>query len=79
MSHELNSQPQLFILRLWSEQLPDGRIEWRGKLHHTQSNETRYFRDWAALIPLLFMMLRQAGAPPTHSANPEPSPDNTAE
>jgi hypothetical protein len=67
MTYELNAPTQLFILRLWQEQLADGSIEWRGKLHHPQTNETRYFRDWPALIPLLLLMLRQAGMPDTNS------------
>ncbi|MCB9443974.1 MAG: hypothetical protein H6669_07035 [Ardenticatenaceae bacterium] len=63
MSPEKKYQPQLFILRLWPETLANGQIEWRGKLHHTQTNETRYFHDWPALIPLLLSLLRQADLP----------------
>jgi hypothetical protein len=47
----------LFTVRLWAENLGDGQIEWRGKLHHVTSGEARYFRDWPVLIALLQMML----------------------
>lgn len=49
----------LFILRVWQEQLPDGRLEWRGKLQHPETNQTRHFRDWPALVPLLLATIRQ--------------------
>ncbi|NJN55830.1 MAG: hypothetical protein HC804_14445 [Anaerolineae bacterium] len=60
--------PQLFVLRLWRVALPDGRIEWRGRLHHAQTNETRYFRDWPALIPSLLAMLPNSHSPITFSS-----------
>jgi hypothetical protein len=81
VSHELNRQPQLFIVRLWPEPLDDETIEWRGKLHHVQTNEVRYFRDWPALLPTLLAMLRQADLPisaanlyPTIGPPPDPAP-----
>lgn len=58
MSDELETPPQLFVLRLWRVHLPDGRFEWRGRLQHAQTNEIRHFRDWPALIPSLLAMLR---------------------
>jgi hypothetical protein len=48
----------LLILRIWQEQLPDGRLEWRGKLQHPETNQTRHFRDWPALVPLLLASIR---------------------
>lgn len=64
----------LFTLRLWPEVQADGRIVWRGKLHHVQSNEIRYFQDWPALLPSLLAMLPQAALPmPDDSADDSPS------
>jgi hypothetical protein len=40
----------LFTVRIWREELGDGRIEWRGKVQHALSGEARYFREWAELI-----------------------------
>jgi hypothetical protein len=59
-------QPQtprshLFTLRVWHEDLGDGRQEWRGKLHHVANDEVTYFRGWAALLPVVLAMLRRAG------------------
>lgn len=79
MSDEIETPPQLFVLRLWPVMLSDGRMEWRGRLHHTQTDKTRYFRDWPALIPLLLAMLRESNLPneqpPMHSTWPE-APDD---
>ncbi len=43
----------LFTLRVWPEMLGGGRAEWRGKVQHVTSGETRYFRDWPSLVAFL--------------------------
>lgn len=43
----------LFTVRMWAEALDAGRAEWRGKVQHVTSGETRYFRDWTALVAFL--------------------------
>jgi hypothetical protein len=43
---------QLFVLRLWVEDLGDGRSEWRGQLKHLPTGETHYFRGWSQLQEL---------------------------
>ena len=40
----------VFTLRVWREELGDGRAEWRAKVQHALSGEARYFREWAELI-----------------------------
>jgi hypothetical protein len=55
------SRPQLFTVRVWREDLGEGRTEWRGKVQHVLSGDTRYFRDWALLIVALQEMLTDAG------------------
>ena len=70
MSDEPELPPQLFVLRLWRVQLPDGRFEWRGRLQHAQTNEIRHFRDWPALIPSLLAMLRDIDMPSLPTALP---------
>jgi hypothetical protein len=50
-------QSQLFTVRLWAEDLGDGRMEWRGKVQHVVSGEVHYFREWPTLIAWLVAML----------------------
>ncbi len=54
---------QLFTVRVWQVESADGSSEWRGKLQHVPSGEIRYFRGWAALIPLMLDMLRRHPSP----------------
>lgn len=55
-----NRQSHLFTLRLWTENLDEEEVEWRGRLHYVATDEVRYFSDWASLIPVLLNMLREA-------------------
>jgi hypothetical protein len=48
---------QLFMLRLWLEDLGGGRTDWRGKVQHVSSGEARYFRDWTTLEAFLENLL----------------------
>jgi hypothetical protein len=50
----------LFTVRLWPEELGAGQSEWRGKVQHVLSGETRYFRDWPTLLTHLQTMLPAA-------------------
>lgn len=43
----------LFTVRLWGETVSEGRTEWRGKVQHVLSGESRYFRDWPTLVAFL--------------------------
>ena len=43
----------LFTVRVWREELSADRIEWRGKVQHVLSGETRYFRDWQTLLDFI--------------------------
>jgi hypothetical protein len=55
---ESRHRSQLFTVRVWLEDLGDGRSEWRGKVQHVLSGEVRYFRDWATLIAALQEMFK---------------------
>jgi hypothetical protein len=55
----------LFSVRVWLEELGEGRSEWRGKVQHVLSGEARYFRDWATLIAALQEMQRPVRSEPT--------------
>jgi hypothetical protein len=56
---------QLFTLRVWPELTEDGQIRWRGKLRHIPSDTVHYFRDWAALVPLLLSKMESKNKPDT--------------
>lgn len=45
------------MVRVWMEDLGDGKAEWRGQVKHVTSGEVRYFRDWTTLISHLRAML----------------------
>ncbi|MDT8305698.1 MAG: hypothetical protein RRC07_07155 [Anaerolineae bacterium] len=50
MANDLSaSASHLFTLRLWVEELGDGRAEWRGQLTYLPSGETHYLRRWDQL------------------------------
>ena len=48
-----HSCSELFTVRLWREDLGEGRVEWRGKVQHVLSGDTRYFRDWQMLLAFI--------------------------
>ena len=54
---------ELFMLRVWLEDLGAGQLEWRGKVQHMASGEAYYFRDWAGLITCLQQILRNQLGP----------------
>ncbi|HET9920147.1 MAG TPA: hypothetical protein VFQ30_09930 [Ktedonobacteraceae bacterium] len=54
-----HQQSHLFTIRLWQEELGEGRSEWRGKVQHVQSGEVWYFRQWSALVGSLEKMLAE--------------------
>ncbi len=58
------SHAQLFLLRLWPEQLDAEQVEWRGKIHHIVTGEARYFRSWQQLIDQLAITLDRTESSP---------------
>ena len=67
-----NVQPRshLFTVRVWHEEIGVGQTEWRGKVQLLTTGEVRYFREWAALVPLLLTLLSESQSdveqPPIH-------------
>ncbi len=49
---------QLFMLRLWQEDLGGGQTDFRGKVQHVSSGEVRYFRDWRTLEAFMEAILQ---------------------
>ena len=61
-----NSRPRshLFTVRVWEEEIGTDQTEWRGKVQLLSNGDVRYFRDWAALVPLLLTMLSESDSVP---------------
>lgn len=49
----------LFTVRIWEEAIGAGKAELRGKVQLLTTGETRYFREWTRLVPLLVTMLSE--------------------
>jgi hypothetical protein len=60
----------LFTVRVWQEDLGQGRLEWRGKVQHVMSGEGFYFREWQDLIVRLKSLLEKQEHLPIHDDNP---------
>jgi hypothetical protein len=54
----------LFTVRVWLEDLGDGRSEWRGKVQHTLDGEACYFRDWQTLVAFIVEKAAAHSGPP---------------
>lgn len=54
----------LFTVRVWQEEIGTDRVEWRGKVQLVTNGDVRYFREWAALAPLLLTMLSELDSDP---------------
>lgn len=53
-----HTRSYLFMVRVWLEDLGNGKAEWRGQVKHVMSGEVRYFRDWATLIKHITTVLQ---------------------
>jgi hypothetical protein len=43
----------LFMVRVWLEEVDDSHVEWRGKVQRVVSGETLYFREWGSMLAFL--------------------------
>lgn len=55
MANAFTHPSRLFIIRIWNEDIGEGKAEWRAKVHSANNGEARYFRSEA----LLFAFLRE--------------------
>jgi hypothetical protein len=62
MNQTSAAESQLFVLRIWAEDLGDGRFEIRGQVKHVPSGESGCFREWAGLLTFLTRRLQVEGA-----------------
>lgn len=59
---DIHPQSHLFTVRVWEEEIGPNQREWRGKVQLLTSGETRYFRKWTGLVPLLVTLLSELDA-----------------
>ncbi len=55
---QFSPSTQVFILRIWYEDMGEGQFEWRASVKHSRDGEVRYFRDWQTLSTYLQEQLR---------------------
>ena len=60
-SERLRAASHLFTVRLWSENLGDAQVEWRGQVMHVLSGEAHFFREWQELEVYMLAMAASAG------------------
>lgn len=56
---QMRPRSHLFTVRIWEEKIGAEKIEVRGKVQLLTTGETRYFREWMRLVPLLLTMLSE--------------------
>jgi len=61
-ARHITKYTDLFLVRFWAQDqdtndLPDGRGAWRGKVQRTVDGEVHEFGDWDALVTTLRAML----------------------
>jgi len=61
-SEQPTQSSQVFMLRLWPEDMGGGQTDWRGRVQHMNSGEARYFRDWPTLESFVEELLRRPEA-----------------
>ena len=54
-----SDRSQLFVIRMWTEQAEGQPLEYRGRIRHALSGETRHFRDWSTMVTFLVDQMEQ--------------------
>jgi hypothetical protein len=58
------------MLRMWDEEVGPGQVEWRAKVKRIANGETRYLRQWDALLDILLAMINDKGTEGTEDDGP---------
>ena len=61
MDQSSPSPSHLFVIRIWAQEIEDGRTEWRGRVQYVPTGEVHYFREWAHMLALVQRMLPGEG------------------
>lgn len=60
------SEPYLFTVRVWLEEIDTGQVECRGRIQYGLDGPAWHFQGWAALIDLMHNVVR-----PERPENPD--------
>ncbi|MCL4487585.1 MAG: hypothetical protein M1570_05590 [Chloroflexi bacterium] len=66
-SDEPEQRHLLFLVRMWPENLGDGKMEWRGQVQSAAGGEIHYFRDLRTLVDHLNSLLPGSATPANDS------------
>lgn len=61
MDQSSPSPSHLFVIRIWAQEIEDGRTEWRGRVQYVPTGEVHYFREWPAMLAIVQRMLPGEG------------------
>lgn len=50
-------QTRTFIVRLWREDLGEGKSEWRGRVQDVMDGQVKFFHGWERLTTTILEML----------------------
>ena len=70
-------ETRLFTVRMWREEVADGRLEWRGKVQALPEGDAYYFHGYAGLIERLRTMLDIGYGETSDSEGAEEVPDGS--
>ncbi len=51
----------LFVIRIWAQEIENGRTEWRGRVQYVPTGEVHYFREWPHMLAIVQRMLPGEG------------------
>ena len=54
---DVDTQSQMFTLRIWVINREGVNIKWRGRIQHIQSGEVQYCQNWDTFIAYVEKML----------------------
>jgi hypothetical protein len=59
-----STESSLFLVRLWSEQTPEGEPRWSGKVQQVVTGESHVFHSWPEMVSAMQGMLPDAESEP---------------
>ena len=61
MNQPDDQRAYLFTIRVWSTELDEGELEWRGRVQLLPDGDAYFFRNWNTLVDLLQGAVQTSG------------------